>query len=192
MTDSKCSRCGATLINEDCPNYGSGATHAPLLIEDEHGDVLYTGDLDAGKALARADRWVVEKPGASGWYVVELHDSPDLDSMAEWGAGETPDEAWRYALGAMFGPLDAEYDEDVLLDALVAAMPEPGATASTTYTVRVTVANRRGEVSLQWYRGTSLPEAMAAMAQAAVQDVTDTDMPESVRTYLRSVTLEVD
>ena len=58
-------------------------------------------------------------------YVVHLADdeSPDIDdtaNVAEFGVSSRNDreEAWRYALGAMFGPIDAEYDEGALHEAL--------------------------------------------------------------------------
>lgn len=92
-----------------------------LLIEDEDGDLFYTGDLDAAKALVRKDREPNVKVNGPEQYHVDLLDiyegAPD-DSVAEWGGGRTEEEAWRYALGAYFGPTDNEYDEHALLRAL--------------------------------------------------------------------------
>lgn len=100
------------------------------LLTDTPVGTLYTGDLDQAKALARLDRFVREGQGADTptSYVVALcdadepADTPLLSepSLAEFGVSSTgdPEEAWRYALGAMFGPADEEYDEAALRTAL--------------------------------------------------------------------------
>lgn len=95
----------------------------PLLLNDvTTGDTKFIGDLHAGKKVALNERRVVEiEPTAEHpWFRVEFHDGHD-ESCAEWGTGPTLDQAWRFALGALFGPIDSEYDEDhlraVLLDA---------------------------------------------------------------------------
>lgn len=110
-----CSACGTPLVGEDCPLYGSGPEHALLIEHPETGDCYYTGDLTAGRLLAENDGRIV-KMGRhpSGVYWVHLNDSPDPDSTAEWGHGASLEEAFRYALGAMFGPIDSEYSEDHL------------------------------------------------------------------------------
>lgn len=96
----------------------------PLLLNDvATGDTLFIGDLSAAKKVARSERYVRELSPVRAplnWRV-EFHDYPDRDSCVEWGEAPTLDKAWRFALGAMFGPIDSEYDEDhlraVLLDA---------------------------------------------------------------------------
>jgi hypothetical protein len=83
-----------------------------LLRGDHEGvDTYYLGDLKAGQRVALRDRYVHFQDHAQGGYTVELCDDPDGKEVAEWGSGRTLEEAWRYALGAMFGPVDAEYDE---------------------------------------------------------------------------------
>jgi hypothetical protein len=94
-----------------------------LLIEHpETGDTYFIGDLDEGQALARVDRVVftgeVIALNGKPAFFVHLNDSEDPDDTAEWGNGATQEEAWRYALGALFGPMDSEYDEDSLRTAL--------------------------------------------------------------------------
>lgn len=100
-----------------------------MLLETRDEGTFYTGPLEAGKALASQDRTPAE-----GWVTVqgqrryrvllgELDRSASADlfdwaDIAEWGQGETPEEAWRYALGAMFGPADADYDDQHLQRAL--------------------------------------------------------------------------
>jgi hypothetical protein len=87
-----------------------------LLTEDEHG-YLFNGDLDAGVRLARADRYVIERRAPSGRYEVLLcgedpGDDRDPDELVdEFGVDEDMEKAWRYALGAFFGPPDDGYDD---------------------------------------------------------------------------------
>lgn len=82
----------------------------PLLEEDSNGDVRYVGPLHLGKRAALLDRFPLVTHHETH-VRVELHDDAEHTSAAEWGAGPTEEEAWRYALGAAFGPMDAEYDE---------------------------------------------------------------------------------
>jgi hypothetical protein len=94
-----------------------------LLIEGASGDTYYVGDLEAGKALVARDRYVFEGPRPLGYYGVDLCDTENPDDVAEWGRGATPEEAWRYALGAAMGPIDADYDEAALRRALKDIVP---------------------------------------------------------------------
>lgn len=91
-----------------------------LLVHHAHNDsTYYIADLDAGKAAAQAENEVREYRASNGYYVVEF--ASDVGAPADiWGcsAAGDPDEAWRYALGAWFGPVDAEYDEQGLMDLL--------------------------------------------------------------------------
>lgn len=102
----------------------------PLLIEDPltpGGDAYYNGPLGLGILAAHAERHVVVtrhrvQVANDVWRIewrVEFHDDPDVDSPAEWGSGPTDSVAWRFALGAMLGPLDAEYDEEALVKHLL-------------------------------------------------------------------------
>lgn len=106
----------------------------PLLISHpETGGLYYVGELDPAKRLVAQDRIVftgtqLQPGGVYHW--VHLNDSEDPDDTAEWGRGETAEEAWRYALGAAFGPVDDEYDEARLREALrlqevAASLPDP-------------------------------------------------------------------
>ena len=99
------------------------------LLVERNGDVYYTGPLDAGMRLALRDRWarMVRKDGK---WMVRLCDDEQGLLEAEWGNAENPDDAWRFALGAMFGPIDEEYSERVLrreLDRVSSGNPEPPA-----------------------------------------------------------------
>lgn len=87
-----------------------------LLAENENGEWFYTGDLSAAKTLAALDREPVVKVHPDNHWTVDLCDG--IDEVAEFGAGRTEEEAWRYALGAYFGPADSEYDEYHLMRAL--------------------------------------------------------------------------
>lgn len=68
---------------------------------------LFLGDLELGKEVVLQDRDAKEHTNDHGLHVVELWAGDD--DLAEWGAGVTVEEAWRFALGAAIGPYD--YDE---------------------------------------------------------------------------------
>lgn len=96
----------------------------PLLLNDPAtGEPKFIGDLDAGKKVACAERHVEERGPDTTIRVFQvwLYSDPWDDTPSEVGIGPTLDQAWRVALGALFGPIDSEYDEDhlraVLLDA---------------------------------------------------------------------------
>lgn len=110
-----CPTCHTPLVSEGCPFYGDGPEHALLMEHPDTGDTYFLGDLLTGQVLAeRNGRYVKGGQRPDGVYYVHLNDTPDPDSTAEWGAGATLEVAMRYALGAMFGPIDSEYSEDHL------------------------------------------------------------------------------
>lgn len=92
----------------------------PTLLTERDGDTYYTGPLDFGKWFAEYPEGrypsvtgpIEERDGA---FLVELCDDEERNDVAEYGSGATEEEAWRFALGAMFGPIDDGYDEDSLL-----------------------------------------------------------------------------
>lgn len=85
-----------------------------LIVEAANGDSYFTGNLKQGIALAARDRWISSTYNDGVWRV-ELCDDPERTDAAEWGSSITSEEeAMRYALGAMFGPDDAEYDNERL------------------------------------------------------------------------------
>lgn len=85
-----------------------------LLIERDNGDAYYTGPLMNGLALVLIDR-VIFTEGYEDVFHVEFRDFPgNSGDTAEWGRGETLDEALRWAMGAFFGPLDEFYSEKEL------------------------------------------------------------------------------
>ncbi len=88
-----------------------------LLIETPVG-TLYLGPLDQAKVLVRQDRHPKVTVNRAGHRTVEFHDDPEKASVAEFGSHPDQHMAWRYALGAYFGPLDEEYDEAYLQAAL--------------------------------------------------------------------------
>jgi hypothetical protein len=100
-----------------------------LLEFHEHNDsTYYVGDLEAGKAAARANLYgsqsILERTHSNGAVSVEIHDGKfvegDSSTLCAWGTSEVGDveEAWRYLLGTEFGPLDSEYDEPALREYL--------------------------------------------------------------------------
>lgn len=101
----------------------------PLLVEDEHG-TKYVGPFEPAQALVAED-FYVSLDTVEGKYVATV--MPELpewngnsgwaarcfDNAEAWGRGDSKEEAWRYAFGALFGPIDAGYDEVALRAALV-------------------------------------------------------------------------
>lgn len=89
--------------------------NTPLLIEDpDCGDTYYTGPLMVAQDAARKDRHVHKGQRPDGVWFVHLCDDFAGEQVAEWGNGSTIEQAWRFALGAYFGPIDEEYDEAAL------------------------------------------------------------------------------
>lgn len=96
----------------------SNTTEKPLLVKDEEsGDTYFTGSLGAGLWLADQDRYIgVEE--REGFWRVGFYDDAEMNSEAEWGSAASLEAAYRFALGALFGPADDEYDESRLRQAL--------------------------------------------------------------------------
>lgn len=66
---------------------------------------VYTGPLDEGRTLAERDRYVtvVTTDETTTVYLGDL-DPPHADDYTESGTAADPDDAWRLALRAFFGP----------------------------------------------------------------------------------------
>lgn len=95
---------------------------SPLLVEDTNGDVLYQGPLGPAYRIAAEERYIFWYRNPAGHWSVRFCDDlyfPE-ESEAEWGNSSTLTGAMRYALGALFGPIDDEYDEDALRSELYA------------------------------------------------------------------------
>ena len=121
----------ANFLNSAADHLDRGLTvpeerpvHEPvLLVTDDSGDTFYTGDLDAAKRLVAEERDVNQRVHANNHWTVDLiekgaaYDEGEAD-VAEYGKGRTEEQAWRYALGAYFGPVDSEYDEMHVMRAL--------------------------------------------------------------------------
>ncbi len=103
---------------------GNTNDEKPLLVTDEEsGDTYFTGSLGAGLWLADQDRYIGVEEREGVWRV-GFYDDAEMNSEAEWGSAASLDGAYRFALGAMFGPADDEYDESVLREALAEYPPE--------------------------------------------------------------------
>jgi hypothetical protein len=106
------------------------------------GDCVYSGDLEAGKRLAAEERsfWIehdVEHPDGERWrvYLCDQEGSnegctPASEEEASYygheiGIGTYPEQAWRYALGAMFGPDDENYHQGLVAALIAAIDPMP-------------------------------------------------------------------
>jgi hypothetical protein len=92
---------------------------ADQLEERPNLGTFYTGPLEPAKDhLARNDyaSAVSERDGVHTVLVGYTSDTVTWDNCAEFGNGQTPEEAWRFALGAAYGPVDSEF-EPIDLDA---------------------------------------------------------------------------
>jgi hypothetical protein len=99
------------------------------LLEDRKEGWFYAGPLDPATAFAHKDRHVLivtPDKHAFGAFQVNLCDDPDNPegSIAEFGAGPDLETAWRFALGAFFGPVDEEYLGDEWLTRTLEAEPD--------------------------------------------------------------------
>lgn len=79
-------------------------------------DLYYTGPLEEAKALIRKEFAVTEQ---SYWMDGEqrhtvmfgiVGEPVTWDTMNDYGNGGSSEEAWRFALGAEFGPLDDGFE----------------------------------------------------------------------------------
>lgn len=92
----------------------------PLLLPAGEDRLAYMGPLGPAYRLASRDRTIWHHRREDGKYVVLFCDEGnDVEgAVAESGVASTLTTALRYALGAMFGPLDETYDEQTLMFAL--------------------------------------------------------------------------
>ena len=115
-----------------------------LLIEHpETGDWYYTGPLPAAQRVAALDAYPHVTTRDDGSVSVLLcHTEPPPNATpeeawgvaSEWGAGATTEEAWRYVLGAAFGPPYDGYDESHLWTLLqIHDDPRPARTLEATH-----------------------------------------------------------
>jgi hypothetical protein len=91
------------------------------LLEERENGTYYLGDLSAARAylLDWYGGAIRETRRQDGGYLVGEYLEGD-DEPSQWGmsAAGDPDEAWRYFAGTDFGPVDSEYDEAGLREAL--------------------------------------------------------------------------
>ena len=83
-----------------------------LTIKNE--DAYYVGPLEPAKSLARDD---ADDPLLEAWFVSTGAGSVGayrVETEHDWGQGASTEEAWRFYLGAVFGPEDEYYDEEHL------------------------------------------------------------------------------
>lgn len=84
------------------------------LAENETGDTVYTGPLEPAKEFIRRHEEVAETV-AGGTHTVLIgttHAPGEIvtwENADDWGRGPDNETAWRYALGAVFGPADDEF-----------------------------------------------------------------------------------
>lgn len=83
-------------------------------LENRPEGTYYTGPLDVAKAFIReyCNVSVVFRPGKRTTVYIDQSGSeavPDWHHCDEFGNGATEEIAWRWALGAAFGPADDEF-----------------------------------------------------------------------------------
>lgn len=81
-------------------------------LEERTGGTYYTGPVEpAQNYLARHgyDTDAFEENGKTTVLVGYTGEKVTWENCAEFGKGPTADEAWRYALGAAYGPVDDEF-----------------------------------------------------------------------------------
>ena len=83
-------------------------------LEERSEGTYYTGPLEVAQAFIREFSNVSESSRANGrWSVFINQEGGDvvatLDNCNEYGNGATREIAWRWALGAAFGPADDEF-----------------------------------------------------------------------------------
>lgn len=82
-------------------------------LQQQGDNLVFTGDLEAAKAFVQQGHGTTEGANSDG-SLVEVLIGYDLgpvvwEDTAEYGRANTADMAWRFALGAHFGPLDDEF-----------------------------------------------------------------------------------
>lgn len=84
-----------------------------ILTDTKHG-TFYTGPLGPAKRalLDSYNDGITVLDQGDHWLVAEHFGHDSIEHMNQWGKGETEEEAWRYLIGADFGPLDDTYDDE--------------------------------------------------------------------------------
>lgn len=84
------------------------------LVEDANGDCKYVGPLEPAQQFIREDCAVtVLHEGQRVSVLVSTTDRPDTvtwETCDSWGTGPDEETAWRYVIGAEFGPADSEFE----------------------------------------------------------------------------------
>lgn len=110
----------ALIFPEHYPNF-----FQPRLVTGRLGHPYYVGPLDKAYAHITTDMYYVhewqDETGAwNVWFC--SGEAPHSHTDCRWvdvtWNAPTYEHAWRYALGAEFGPLDPDYDDDALRAAL--------------------------------------------------------------------------
>lgn len=81
-------------------------------LENRPEGAYYTGPLDVAKDFIR-ETYIVSVVSRVTSYTVFISPTgteiPDWDNVLDYGNGSTEEVAWRWALGAAFGPADDEF-----------------------------------------------------------------------------------
>ncbi len=95
------------------------------LIEERPEGDYFTGNIEAAKRLLLDEygdsitvRHYTSRKTGQTYVEVTEHRGGSAESPNQWGNARDEDTAWRYLAGADFGPVDSEYDEARLIEAL--------------------------------------------------------------------------
>jgi hypothetical protein len=93
-------------------------------LEERPEGTFYTGPIEPAKTHLAHDyaSAVSEKDGVTTVLLGYTADTVTWENCSEFGKGQSPEEAWRYALGAAYGPVDDEF-QPIDLDARPAPVP---------------------------------------------------------------------
>lgn len=85
------------------------------LLDAANGDCIYNGPLEpARRFLQRYAKTTVERTeGRVSVLVCTTHTDGEAvtwENLDSWGTGPDEETAWRFALGAEFGPADSEFE----------------------------------------------------------------------------------
>lgn len=84
------------------------------ILTDTDDGTFYTGPLEPARQamLNEYGDSITARTLPDGGVEVVEHRGSTPDSPNQWGVGATAEEAWRYLIGADFGPLDATYEAE--------------------------------------------------------------------------------
>lgn len=81
-------------------------------LEERPNGTFYTGPLEPAKAHLVRNFYATEASEKDGVHTVLVgyeSSAVSWENCSEFGRGKSAEEAWRFALGAAYGPVDSEF-----------------------------------------------------------------------------------